>query len=74
MRNFYLTAKVDGRKTLLTAGPRSKYGGFDLHIQQRDKGIITSAIKVTGYADGPDLVLNVYAEDGNLITTIRSVR
>jgi len=40
VRNWWIEADVDGRKTPLSGGPRSKDGGFQLTIYQRVKGNI----------------------------------
>ena len=38
MRNFYMKAKVDGRKTPITGGPRNKDGGMFINLYQKEKG------------------------------------
>ena len=38
IRNFYLDAEIDGRKTDLHGGPQSKKGGMDIRIWQRKEG------------------------------------
>lgn len=48
MRNFWINAVIDGRKTPLKGGPRSKKGGFIIEISQRDKGKETTPIKIVG--------------------------
>lgn len=48
VRNFYLAARIDGRKTRLTGGPRTKDGGFDLVITQRHEGTIQEAATIMG--------------------------
>jgi len=50
VRNFWLSADIDGRSTMLDGGPRSKDGGFDLDIYQRANGSSEKALSVTGRA------------------------
>lgn len=38
VRNFWLTVKVDGKKSEVGTGPRSKDGGFRCHVLQRADG------------------------------------
>lgn len=38
MRNFYMKSMIDGRRTLLTGGPRSKNGGMFITLYQKEKG------------------------------------
>jgi len=57
MRNFWIEAYIDGRKTMLQGGPRSKDGGFNLQIFMRDQGNSVSVLCVTGRAIGNELIL-----------------
>lgn len=52
MRNFWLVGNVDGRRTALTGGPRSREGGLDLHLYQMINGESVKAIEVYGYPIG----------------------
>ena len=36
LRNFWIDAKIDGRKTELEGGPQAKDGGLSVDILQRD--------------------------------------
>jgi hypothetical protein len=56
VRNFYLNASIDGRKTRLTGGPSRKDGGFDLTITQRHAGEVREActILARAAAEGKD--------------------
>jgi len=38
VRNFYMESQVDGRKTLITGGPRTKDGGMVITLYQKEKG------------------------------------
>ena len=57
VRNFWIAAEVDGRKTELTGGPGRKDGGFHLTVYMRDKGQSIKALQVSGIAEGEQLVL-----------------
>lgn len=60
VRNWWLEADIDGRKTKLSGGPRSKDGGFSLILYQRDKGEIRKVLGIGGMVDkNGDLVLNI---------------
>lgn len=48
VRNFWLELGVDGSKTRVETGPRSKDGGFHLTILQRDGGGIIRAAEIDG--------------------------
>jgi hypothetical protein len=38
VRNFWLSANVDGRSTVMEGGPQAKDGGMRVRILQRDGG------------------------------------
>ena len=60
VRNFWIEALIDGRKTKLSGGPRSKHGGFSLTVFQRSQGGITRALIIDGFAnEGGQLTLSV---------------
>lgn len=54
MRNFYMKAKVDGRKTFIAGGPRNKDGGMFINLYQKEKGesveilIVSSSVLPNG--------------------------
>lgn len=62
VRNFWIEADIDGRKSTLAGGPRGKADGMEIDIYQRDDGGIFRAIDIWCYVD----------EDGNLITRIHN--
>ncbi len=59
LRNFWVTASIDGRKTLLEGGPRSKDGGMTIRVYQRDDGGKTEAA-----------VVRCWEERGKLVTVV----
>jgi len=60
LHNFQIEGRIDGRATPISAGPRSKTGGFSLKIKIRDQGRIARAADIEGIA----------AEDGTLTVRI----
>ena len=62
VRNFWVEALIDGRKTKLSGGPRGKHGGFSLTVFQRSQGGITRALIVDGFAN----------EEGELNLSVRN--
>ncbi len=48
IRNFWIEARIDGRKTVLKGGPRGKDEGFEIDIYQRSSGDRVRILEVTG--------------------------
>lgn len=46
VRNFWISAEVDGRQSRLTGGPRAKDGGITLRLYQRSSGRVKTALRV----------------------------
>lgn len=67
IRNWWITTEIDGRSTM-AGGPRSKDGGFNLHIKQRSDGGIVEAVRVSGWigASG-DLILDIGVGTGDKV-------
>jgi hypothetical protein len=63
VRNFWLTADIDGRHTRYASGPESADGGFDLVVKQRDSGEVTEALSILGRNIGGKL--NLIVQDGH---------
>ena len=63
VRNFWVEADVDGYKTMLDGGPRSKDGGMDVTIYQRDDGCIKTAVRIFCRAYGDKLITTVRVDD-----------
>ena len=59
VRNFWIDADIDGRATMLGGGPRSKDGGMDITIYQRDEGGIKRAFTINCRAYGSKLITTV---------------
>lgn len=66
VRNFWIEATIDGRRTQLKGGPQGRDGGFHLVIYQRENGLITSPLTIEG-SIGPhgDLVLQAVDSSGS---------
>jgi len=64
VRNWWIEADIDGRRTELSGGPRAKTGGFTLRIYQRNCGAIMTAARIEGFAkDNGDLILRIHAPE-----------
>lgn len=60
VRNFWITARIDGKDVPISGGPRTKEGGFDLSIAVRQDGVSVQALDILGRADANgDLVIKV---------------
>ena len=62
VRNFWIEADVDGYKTMLKGGPRSKEDGLSVKLFQRSEGNITTAVKIDCFVDS----------EGKLVTVIKN--
>lgn len=47
VRNFWVNAEIDGQKTELSGGPRSKDGGMFINLNMRVNGRPVSVLHVT---------------------------
>ena len=63
-RNFWINAAVDGRKTPLAGGPRSKDGGMDVTLLVREDGGISDGVRITCRSDGEKNIVRVWGPDG----------
>ena len=64
VRNFWISADVDGLASPLRGGPARKDGGFTLSIKQRDEGCVTEALTVSGHA----------CDDGTLVVCVEDAK
>lgn len=74
MRNFWLTADIDGRETLLEGGPRSKTGGMVSTFYMRDDGCSVVACKVDCLEVAGELHVRIYDADGNEVFEVSHKR
>lgn len=69
VRNFWITLDVDGKKTQVKTGPRSRGGGFSCDIQMRtDGGIHDGMIQLAGREKNGVLTLTIYADGVDVFT------
>jgi len=47
IRNFWLEAAIDGRRTRFAGGPRAKDGGMSLTLYQRSGGSVVRALEIS---------------------------
>jgi hypothetical protein len=65
VRNWWIELDVDGKKIDINTGPRSKSGGFNINIWQRDMGAVTGSLIISGEVEGDTLTLTARTFDGN---------
>lgn len=63
VRNFWLEALIDGRRSRLVGGPRAKDGGMSLTLYQRSGGSVVTAVEICCR----------YTMDGLLVMEVASV-
>ena len=51
IRNFWIEAKVNGYSKEFKFGPKTKEGGFELVIKQRDNNDIVVSALIRGFVD-----------------------
>ena len=66
IRNFWLTAQIDGRRSHWASGPRSRDGGFTLAVFCRDHGAIARPVRITGRCRDGRLSLDI-DDDGTRV-------
>lgn len=74
VRNFWINAVIDGRRSPLVGGPRAKDGGFDLEIKQRHAGQVVPALTVLGQEIDGELHLLVRNGKGKLVHCSKTPR
>ncbi len=67
VRNFWISAVIDGLGSPVVGGPPQKDGGFELTIKQRHEGEIVPALTVEGREVDGELQLWVYDEFGRQV-------
>ena len=75
VRNFWVEADIDGRKTVLSGGPKAKDGGMYINIYQREEGGIVQAARIRCVEQDGRLATEIYtfepqADGGKLKTMI----
>ncbi len=72
IRNWWIVTRVDGRESMMAGGPRSKEGGFEVVVRQRDNDVSTQAVRVWGDVYGDELILHVEVPGQHPITVTTS--
>lgn len=67
VRNFWIDADIDGRVTELCGGPKSKEGGMNVTLYQRDRVAITVALSITCEEENGKLFTRVCDKHGHMI-------
>lgn len=57
VRNFWIEAKVDGRKSDITGGPQGAGGGMSGTIFQRSEGAVTKGVEFEAISRSDDSLL-----------------
>lgn len=74
VRNFYLEAEIDGRKTDLHGGPQNKKGGMKVELYQRNKGEILHVATITCRERDGVLISNIHHKDSSITLEQRTER
>ena len=68
MRNFWCKAFVDGRKSLISFGPRGKEDGMSIYVYANDKEESTEQVCIDCSVVHGDLVIRVVSRNHDTIT------
>lgn len=74
MRNFHMTADIDGRELNFTGGPTKKDGGMTVVIRQNDRGNSVVAFTVSCLTEGDKLITQVIDNCGEVIEEFVTTR
>lgn len=68
VRNAWIDVTIDGRKSHLMGGPKSKTGGLHADISVRDQGSVVRAATVDIRADAEGrIMLRIFDRKGDII-------
>lgn len=74
VRNFWIEASVDGRRSDISTGPRSSGGGFSCTIYVREEGSISDKkLRIGGQCVNGKNILSVELSDGSGIKELQLV-
>lgn len=75
VRNFWFNARIDGRATAVSGGPKGKRDGFEMTVYMRGDGQVGEVLQLRGQAneDGV-LVFRVWGADGRELLYAESTR
>lgn len=73
LRNFWMTANVDGRANEITGGPRSRNGEMTIRLAQRQVGESLETVRIECQESGGVLetVVHVLGHDPIIVKTER---
>ena len=74
LRNFWLEAKIDGRKNKLAGGPKSRNGELSTVLYVRNNGESEVAFKACCKEDSGVLILRIFDKAGDLIYEHKTLR
>ena len=76
VRNFWIDLRVDGRKTMIGSGPRSKSGGFGMRICMRENGKVRDVMLIKGAVEDDGNLCLMYTTDepDTKVSRIRTIR
>lgn len=74
IRNFYIDAEIEGRKTPLCGGLARKDGGMEIVLTQRENGDIMRAFTISCTVDGNDLETCIKDRYGRVVYIEHTLR
>lgn len=76
VRNFWIEADIDGRKTTLAGGPKGKDGNMHITIYQRSEGGIVEAVNINciSFFSGELQTTVLVSSDNPIESSVRTVR
>lgn len=74
IRNFWLEANIDGRKTPLQGGPRAKDGGMTATLYIRNDGAIEEAVTLDCHANKDGALVVLVEVEGRDVKVIERQR
>lgn len=63
VRNFWIEVEVDGRRTRISAGPKSKDGGLSVRLFQRDRGEVREVLTIRSTVEVEGRLLRTVVDD-----------
>ena len=67
LRNFWLETEIDGRKTKLKGGPKSRTGGMRTKVYVRNRGASVLAYEIVCKEYKDELVIMICDKDDQLV-------
>ena len=67
VRPIYVEADIDGRQSTLRGGPRSKKGGMEVTLLQRNEGDIEKVVDIICVEENGKLKTRIFDSNGKLV-------